>query len=138
MKEIVWIDPRDIVQIHDRVLVEHGGVRGASVLGLFLGILDIPRAKYERGERNPFVLAGSFAAAIVHSRPFADGNRRTGLVACILFLELNGYEFIAREEEAAEAITALAKRKIREQGFVAFLRDRTNRAYRRVRATPAT
>src|SRR5437867_12121929 len=31
--------------------------------------------------------------ALVRNRPFVDGNKRTGFVVGILFLELNGYRF---------------------------------------------
>jgi hypothetical protein len=35
----------------------------------------------------------------VKNHPFVDGNKRTGLVAALVFLTLNGYEFRAPEED---------------------------------------
>jgi death on curing protein len=60
--------------------------------------------------------------------PFVDGNKRTGLVGGILFLELNGYCFNATEEEAAQAVMALASGKIEEAGYGDFLRANAARA----------
>ena len=49
-------------------------------------------------------MAAAYAAGIVRDHPFIDGNKRTGFVVGVLFLELNGYRFVASEEDAAEAI----------------------------------
>jgi len=40
----------------------------------------------------------------------------------ILFLELNGYRFIATEEAAAQAMMELAAGNLDESGYSAFLR----------------
>ena len=52
----------------------------------------------------------------------AAGNKRTGFVVGILFLELNGYHFTASEEDAAQAVLGLAAGTLDEQGYAAFLR----------------
>jgi len=36
-------------------------------------------------------LAALYTAGIVRNHPFVDGNKRTGFMTGILFLELNGY-----------------------------------------------
>ncbi len=60
-------------------------------------------------------------AGIVRYHPFIDGNKRTGFVVGVLFLELNGYRFTASEEDAAQAILGLATGTLDEQGYAAFL-----------------
>ncbi len=67
-------------------------------------------------------LAAVYTAAIVRNHPFVDGNKRTGFVVGILFLELNGYRFIASEEAAAQAVLELAAGSLDEMGYGAFLR----------------
>jgi prophage maintenance system killer protein len=62
----------------------------------------------------------------VPNRPFADGNKRTGFVVGILFLELNGYRFRASEEDAAQALLELAG-NIDEMGYTAFPRANAKR-----------
>ena len=49
-------------------------------------------------------MAAAYTAGIVRNHPFMDGNKRTGFVVGILFLELNGYRFTASEEDAAKAV----------------------------------
>jgi death-on-curing protein len=64
----------------------------------------------------------------VRSHPFIDGNKRTGFVVGILFLELNGYAFTASEEDAAQAVLKLAAGTLDEAGYAKFLRANSKRA----------
>ncbi len=64
----------------------------------------------------------AYTAGIVKNHPFVDGNKRTGFVIGILFLELNGYRFTATEAAAADAVLALAAGELDEAGYATFLR----------------
>ena len=57
----------------------------------------------------------------MRNHPFIDGNKRTGFVVGVLFLELNGYVFTASEADAAQAVIALASSALDEAGYTAFL-----------------
>ena len=72
-------------------------------------------------------MATAYTAGIVRNHPFVDGNKRTGFVVGILFLELNGYRFTATEEDAAQAVLALAERTLDEPSYSAFLRANVTR-----------
>jgi death-on-curing protein len=52
-----------------------------------------------------------------------DGNKRTGFVVGILFLELNGARFTASEEAATQAILGLAAATLDDAAYAAFLRE---------------
>ena len=69
-----------------------------------------------------FEMAAAYTSGIVGNHPFVDGNKRTGFVVGILFLELNGYRFAASEQEAAQAVLELASGDLDEVGYTAFLR----------------
>jgi death on curing protein len=70
-------------------------------------------------------LATKYTAGIVKDHPFLDGNKRTGFVVGVLFLELNGFRFTASEEAAAQAVLDLASGKMDEEGYCTFLRANT-------------
>jgi death-on-curing protein len=53
-------------------------------------------------------LAAIYTTGILRNHPFIDGNKRTGFLIGILLLEMNGYNFQASEEDAAQAVLALA------------------------------
>lgn len=73
-------------------------------------------------------LAVVYIAGIVRNPPFVDGNKRTGFVVGVLFLELNGYRFTATEENAAQAILAHAADRLDDAGLTAFLHANVKRA----------
>ncbi len=73
-------------------------------------------------------MASAYTAGIVGNHPFIDGNKRTGFIVGILFLELNGYNFRASEEDAALAILKLASGALDEAGYAEFLRANTQPA----------
>jgi death-on-curing protein len=73
-------------------------------------------------------LARVYTAGIVQNHPFVDGNKRVGFIVGVLFLELNGYRFTASEEDAAQAVLALAAGEIGDGGFTEFFRANVARA----------
>ena len=123
MKEPVWIDERDTLALHDRLLAIHGGASGLRDDGLLKSALARPRQRFAYAEKPDVIdMAAAYTAGIVGNHPFVDGNKRTGFVIGILFLELNGYRFTATEEDATQAVLALAAGTLDETGYASFLR----------------
>ena len=122
MTEPVWIDEREALILHERLLVLYGGAAGVRDAGLLQSALARPRqhAAYAEGA-DLIYLAALATAGVVKNHPFVDGNKRTGFLLGVLFPELNGYRFTARQEEAANAILALAAGQLDERGYAAFL-----------------
>ena len=122
MKKPVWIDEHDALALHDRLLALHGGASGLRDEGLLKSALARPQQLFAYGESPDIVdMAAALTAGIVRNHPFADGNKRTGFVVGILFLELNGFRFTASEEDAAQAVVGLAADSLDEPGYNAFL-----------------
>jgi len=127
-REPVWIDERDALAIHDRVTALHGGLSVVRDSGLLESALARPRQHYayRKGTSLPD-LAAIYLAGIVRNHPFVDGNKRTGFVIGVLFLELKGFEFLAQEEDAAQAIMDLAAGALREADFARWLKTNIKR-----------
>jgi death on curing protein len=123
VKEPVWIDERDALTLHDRLLALHGGAVGLRDDGLLKSALARPQQHFAYVESPDIVdMAAAYTSGIVRNHPFVDGNKRTGFVVGVLFLELNGYRFNASEEDAAQAVLELASGNLDEAGYIAFLR----------------
>jgi death on curing protein len=123
VKKPVWIDERDAIALHSRLLALHGGAEGLRDRGLLQSALARPQQQYAYAETSDIVdMATAYTAGIVRNHPFVDGNKRTGFVVGILFLELNGYRFAASEEDAAQAVLKLADGTLDEADYNAFLR----------------
>ena len=119
----VWIEERDAIAIHDRLLALHGGGTGLRDQGLLESALARPRQHHAYASRPDVIeMAALNTAGIVRNHPFVDGNKRTGFVVGVLFLELNGFRFHASEADATQAVVALAEGALDEAAYGAWLR----------------
>ena len=122
--EPVWIEECETLALHEHLLALHGGAPGLRDENLLGSALARPRQLYAYGTAPDITqMAAAYTAGILANHPFIDGNKRTGFVIGILFLELNGYSFTASEEDTARAVLALAGGDIKEADYVQFLRE---------------
>ena len=128
MREPLWLDAAEALAIHDRLLAIHGGAAGIRDEDLLASALARPRNRhaYAPGADLPDI-AAAYTAGILGNHPFIDGNKRTGFVLGVLFLELNGLRFTADEEAAAQAVLSLAAGTLTETDYAAWLRDNVGR-----------
>ncbi len=124
MREPVWIEERDALALHDRMIAMFGGAAGLRERALLLSALARPQQILAYSDGAGIIeLAAALISAIVRNHPFTDGNKRTGFVLGVLFLELNLYRFTASQEDAANAIMNLAAGTLDEIGLIAFIRE---------------
>lgn len=123
MSEPVWIEERDAIALHDRLLALDGGPAGVRDKGLLESALARPRQLHAYGKSPDAVdLATAYTAGIVRNHPFVDGNKRTGFILGALFLEMNGYRLTASEEDATQAVLGLAAGTLDETAFAVWMR----------------
>ena len=128
MTEPLWLEERDALVLHDRLLALHGGAAGVRDDTLLQSALARPQQIHAYANApDRLDLAAAYTAGIVRNHPFIDGNKRTGFVIGILFLELNGYRFTASEADAAQAVLELAAGPLDEAGYTNFLRANSQR-----------
>ena len=124
MKPPLWVDERNALLIHGRLLALHGGASGLRDSGLLQSALARPQQHFTYSASKDVISLGAiYTSGIVRNHPFVDGNKRTGFVLGILFIELNGFQFSASEENAAKAVLELAAGSLDEFGYSEFLRQ---------------
>ncbi len=122
MKEPAWVDERDARTLHEKLVAVHGGAGGIRDEGLLGSAMARPKQQFAYADKPDLVaMAAAYTAGIVKNHPFLDGNKRVGFVVGILFLEINGYTFVASEEQAALAVIDLAAGTLDEAGYARFL-----------------
>lgn len=72
-------------------------------------------------------LAAAYGFGLVKNHPYRDGNKRVGFLATVTFLELNGYELVAREPEMLTVMLALADGRLSEDKLAEWIQQRINR-----------
>jgi death-on-curing protein len=117
MTKPVWIDSTDAHSMHAAMIERFGGLDGVRDERLLESALARPQNLFVYEKPSLFDLAASYASGIVRNHPFLDGKKRTGFVAAALFLEANGLQFQAPEEEVVEYTLALAAGAIDEAAY---------------------
>lgn len=89
--------------IHAEVLAAHGGSAGLRDDALLESAVAAPQATM-MGEplfAEPMELAAAYLFYLCRNHPFVDGNKRTALATCLVFLSENG--LLPDEELDADA-----------------------------------
>lgn len=124
--EPIWIDESDARALHERMIALHGGAEGVRDQGLLQSALARAQQMFASDQGADLIdMASADTAGIVKNHPFVDGNKRTGFVIGVLFLELNGLRLTAPEEAATNAVLSLAAGDMNENRYAAFLRENT-------------
>lgn len=121
MSEPVWLDEEDCLSFHEKLLARFGGAVGLRDRELLLSALARPRALFAYEQPTIFDLAAVYAHGIIRNHPFVDGNKRSGLLAAALFLEVNGFRLGAREESALLKTLQLAAGEITAVDYAVWL-----------------
>lgn len=126
MIDPIWIDEKAVLEIHVRLLGLYGGASGVRDVNLLKSALARPLQHFAYADNPDIIdLAATITVGIVRNHPFVDGNKRTGFLAGMIFLELNGYDFIATREVSTQTVLALAAGEIDESAYAEFLRQST-------------
>ena len=117
MQAPLWMEVVDAVIAHDLELAAHGGSAGIRDAGLLESALARPKNIWAYAESAPSlaVLAAAYAFGISSNHPFVDGNKRTALLVSFAFLDVNGSEVNASQEEAFVTILGLGAGEISEE-----------------------
>jgi death-on-curing protein len=119
-----FLDLADVLLIHEEQLARYGGSAGLRDQGLLESAVAMPQTTFGGAfvHENLFAMAASYAFHIAENQPFVDGNKRTGVLAAVVFLELNG--LVVEEPPSAfyDAMIAIAERRLTKDGLADLLR----------------
>ena len=112
--------------IHEEVLAAHGGMTGLRDEALLESAVAAPQASFS-GElliKDLIEIAAAYLFYLCRNHPFNDGNKRTALATCLVFLETNGRlqhpDLPGRDVDAWEALVldVAASKLDREQATI--------------------
>jgi death-on-curing protein len=90
-RELRHLTVEAVRAIHEQVLKAHGGPPGLRDPALLESAVAAPQASFGGAPllKDPVEIAAAYLFYLCRNHPFADGNKRTGLAACLVFLESN-------------------------------------------------
>lgn len=120
-----FLTVEDVLQIHDEQLVAYGGIAGIRDQALRESAVMMPQASFGETYLHEDLaqMASAYAFHIAQNQPFLDGNKRTGLVAALVFLDLNDVTVLDPEEKLFDAMIAIAERRMDKHGLAELLRE---------------
>jgi death-on-curing protein len=81
-----------VLAIHAEVLAAHGGSPGLRDRALLESAVAAPQATMMGAPMffDPIAMAAAYLFYLCGNHPFVDGNKRTALATCLIFLSENG------------------------------------------------
>jgi death on curing protein len=122
------VNLQECLAIHEMILAQHGGLAGVRDEGLLQSALSKPRNLFAYPTPILAEMPASYAAGIVLNHPFLDGNKRTGFMVAVTFLEINGLVFAATEESVVEKTLGLASGNLKETDYAVWLKANSHKA----------
>ncbi len=119
----VWLNSAVVIAVHEAQLAEHGGGAGVRDHNLLSSALSRPQNLAAYGQPDAADLAAAYGFGISRNHAFIDGNKRTGFVAAVMFLRLNGYKLVADDASKVLTMLAVSAGDITEVEFAAWIRQ---------------
>lgn len=96
-----YITLQEALHIHDMLLGAHGGASGIRDRGLVEAALLRPQTGYYA---DLIEEAAALWESLAMNHGFVDGNKRVGFACMEIFLDLNGLEVTADEDQTIQFI----------------------------------
>jgi death-on-curing protein len=120
-----FLDLDDVLELHAGALARWGGSAGIRDRGALEAAIAQPQATFD-GEflhGDVFAMAAAYAFHIAEAQAFLDGNKRAGLMAAVVFLDLNGFRLPEPEDVLYLAMLEIAERKMTKAQLANLLRE---------------
>jgi death-on-curing protein len=129
LNEPIFLGLEEVIEIHNDQIKRYGGRAGISDLGLLKSAIAMPAAGFggDYLHTDIYEMAAAYLFQIIRNHSFIDGNRRTGAVASVVFLMMNGIEIHADESTFEKMVLSVAEGKSDKTTIAQFFRNNTSK-----------
>lgn len=112
-----------VLLLHRLLIEATGGTDGVRDIGLLDSALESAYATFDGKELFPSKeeKAARLGVGLASNHAFVDGNKRIGMYVLLSFLEVNGIQIEATNEEVVEAGLALARGDMKYEGLLTWI-----------------
>ena len=98
------IGEKHIIYMHEVLIEQFGGLNGVRDTKLLDSALNAPFQTFDGEELYPGLAmkAACLCYGLINNHAFHDGNKRIGVLSIVNFLDINGVEIEATNEEMIE------------------------------------
>lgn len=127
-KEPLFLTFAEIIEIHNYQISHFGGSDGLRSAEMLKSAIGMPSSTFSGEYLHPTIpeMAAAYLFHLVENHPFLDGNKRVGAMASLVFLDLNGYEFDATDEEFTDLVMRVASGKLLKSEVVLFFQQHSH------------
>jgi death on curing protein len=120
-----FLNLAEVLEVHNDQIDRYGGSFGVRDMGLLRSALAMPAASFGGSflHTDLFDMAAAYLFHIVQNHPFVDGNKRTGAVAALVFLNLNDIEIDADEDGFEKMVLDVAASRADKSTVAGFFRE---------------
>ncbi len=122
---ISYITFEYVLQVHDELVREYGGLHGVLNAGLLQSALAMPKAQFDGRElhRTIFDKTAAYLFHIIKNHPFVDGNKRTAsMVAMVFFVSNFNGNFSILDQTYQDLILGVAQGLVSKKEIAQFFR----------------
>ena len=98
---MIRLTVNDIMFLHEKIIDKTGGIRGVRDVGLLELAVNSLFVSFDGEDlyRTVEEKAKQLCNSLIRNHPFLDGNKRIGILAMLVFLDLNGKRLNITNEE---------------------------------------
>lgn len=117
MKSINFITSQEVIQIHELLIKTYNGIPGIRDKRLLESAIAQPSMTIFGVYlyKNLYEMAASYCYHIIKNHAFVDGNKRTGILTTLVFLEKNGLQIKPKANLYDLALDIAASQITKEQ-----------------------
>ncbi len=118
------LSKRQILMLHAALIAQSGGMDGLRDEGLLDSAVSAPLQTFDGRELYPTLLekAARLGYGLIRNHPFADGNKRIGTHAMLVFLDINNVSLSYEDEELIDLILRLASGDLDDSALLDWLK----------------
>ena len=126
MRNVVYLTADQVLDLHAEALTL-GGSEGLRSAHLLHSAIAQPEQTAFGEDAYPTIpdKAAAYGFFVAKNHPFVDGNKRTAEAAMLVFLELNGFDFIDDQDSIADTFENMAAGEMDQDTFFDWVREKS-------------
>lgn len=111
---IYFLTKTDVIEMHDELILKFGGKLGVRDHALLESAIFQPQAFFNGQylHNNIYEMAAAYIFHIIKNHPFIDGNKRTGVLSVLVFMENNNTQIKPTFKDLYQIAIDIAESKL--------------------------